>query len=265
MSTKLNLPGQFNSYPKGSKPAHYAPHAQRTVESTFKSFAGRATHALTDPASWQSGIGRRSAPGKDEIAAARETTPRQFNLKGETPMEYPGTRNWNIREGAIKGSRGDSDPFDPYGGYYFALEISADGASTEVAHFLECSGLKTSSQVFEIQEGGQNYRVHKMPGQSKWDNIVLKYATSASTFLLEWRDAYLQDQFDKRKRYSGSIALMDNAGKVLRRYHFTDAWPVSWEGPSLSAGSSDLAVETLEIAHSGVWIDKADWSVGSAR
>ena len=143
-----------------------------------------------------------------------------------------------------------SEDTDPYGNYYFALEIN----STEVAHFMECSGLKTTAEVFEIEEGGLNGRSHKRPGRSKWDNIVLRYASSTSTFLLEWRDRYLQDKFAERKSTTGVIKLMNNAGEVLRRYEFVNAWPVSWEGPSLSSGSSELAVESLEIAHEGLTI-----------
>ena len=36
---------------------------------------------------------------------------------------------------------------DPWGAYYFSLEID----DVEVEHFLECSGLKTSAEVFEIE------------------------------------------------------------------------------------------------------------------
>jgi phage tail-like protein len=139
---------------------------------------------------------------------------------------------------------------DPEGAFYFALEING----TEVAHFVECSGLKTTAEVFEIPEGGMNGMVHKRPGQSRWENIVLKVATNASTPLLEWRDKYLQDQFTKRTSDSGAITMYNNAGEVVRRFEFTNAWPVSWEGPSLNANSSELAVESVEIAHDGLKI-----------
>ena len=38
-----------------------------------------------------------------------------------------------------------NDP-NPYGNYYFVLELD----NTEVGHFMECSGLKSAAQVFEI-------------------------------------------------------------------------------------------------------------------
>jgi phage tail-like protein len=139
-----------------------------------------------------------------------------------------------------------SQDTNPYGNYYFALEIGG----VEVAHFMECSGLKTSSQVFEIEEGGLNSRTHKRPGQSRWENIVLRYATNTSIRLLQWRDTYLQDMFGDKK--NGSITLKNNAGEPIRSWTFKNAWPVSWEGPSLNSGSSELAVETLELAHDGL-------------
>ncbi|MEQ1565263.1 MAG: phage tail protein [Myxococcota bacterium] len=147
--------------------------------------------------------------------------------------------------------KGSTRVTDAFGGHYFALELGG----TQVAHFLECSGLKSTATVFEIEEGGLNGVTHKRPGQSRWENITLRYATNATQPLLEWRDKFIRDQFSTRadpKASSGAIVLYDNAGTVMRRYEFTSAWPVSWEGPSLNAGSSELAVESLEIAHEGL-------------
>lgn len=149
------------------------------------------------------------------------------------------------------------EALNPYGNFYFALEIKDGGGTTEVAHFTECSGLKSVATVYEFEEGGLNGRTHKRPGQSRWENIVLRYATNASSFMLEWRDKFLQDQFENRLKYSGSIALKNNRGDVVRRWHFTNAWPVSWEGPQLSAGGSELAIETLEICHDGLTVSNS--------
>ncbi|TNE90975.1 MAG: hypothetical protein EP330_06825 [Deltaproteobacteria bacterium] len=142
---------------------------------------------------------------------------------------------------------------DPWGNYHFTLEL--DG--TEVGRFMECSGLKSTAEVFEIEEGGFNGGKRKVVGRSKWDNIVLKFATSASTALVEWRDKYLQDQFTDRANTTGCVVVRDNAGEELRRYNFVGCWPVSWEGPSFNSGGSDLAIESLEIAHEGIYIDGA--------
>lgn len=153
------------------------------------------------------------------------------------------------------------EDLDPYGNYYFALQIEDAGAgeSIEVAHFMECSGLKNSCTPYTIREGGQNAKEYKRPDRSKWENIVLKYATSASTYLLKWRDQWLSnpDNWKNRKNFTGAILLVANDGEtVLKRYQFKNAWPVSWEGPAFNGDGSDLAIETLELAHDGLIIDR---------
>jgi phage tail-like protein len=147
-------------------------------------------------------------------------------------------------------------PIAPYGSYVFALSITKEGdGDEEIAHFMECSGLKTTSEVFEVVEGGLNSRVHKLPGQSRWENITLRYATSSSVTLFEWRDQFLQDNFGERTKYSGEIKMMDNDFEVIRRFKFKNAWPVSWEGPSLNSGGSEIAIESLELAHDGIYLE----------
>jgi len=137
---------------------------------------------------------------------------------------------------------------EPEGNYVFALEI--DGVA--IANFMECSGLKTSTQVFELEEGGVNHRVHKLPGQSRWENVTLRYGVTSDTSLLNWRNELLQDGFQSRR--NGAIIVKNNAMEEVRRYSFVNAWPVAYEGSSFAAGGSELAVEMIEIAHHGLTI-----------
>ena len=137
---------------------------------------------------------------------------------------------------------------EPEGNYVFALEF--DGVA--IANFMECSGLKTSTQVFELEEGGVNHRVHKLPGQSRWENVTLRYGVTSDTSLLNWRNELLEDGFQSRR--NGAIIVKNNAMEEVRRYSFVNAWPVAYEGPSFAAGGSELAVEMIEIAHHGLTI-----------
>lgn len=244
MAKELRLPGNFNSYPKGPKAPHYAPHAQPTI-SAPQALARQAQRHIQNVV-----IKIPGGRGGEISAPVVWSRGAQRTIEAPLPKEQRSQRT-------IEGP--SVTDADPAGNYYFALEVN----NIEVAHFLECSGLKSHCTVYEIFEGGYNGHVHKRPGQSKWDNIVLKFATSASTYLLEWRDAYLTDNFDQRTAYSGSIAVMNNAGQVVRRYHFRNAWPVSWEGPKLAAGGSELAVETLEIAHDGLTISTDEWNAST--
>lgn len=170
------------------------------------------------------------------------STAKKANIGSATSSQRAGS--------AIKAASGEQNPrvADPEGNFIFTLEI--DGV--EVAQFKECSGIKSSTQIFELEEGGLNHVVHKLPGQSRWENLTLRAGVTSSMDLMKWRDEVLQDEFGKRR--NGSIVLMTLAREEVRRFNFVDAWPVVWEGPSMDANSADLAIETLEIAHHGVYV-----------
>ena len=64
-----------------------------------------------------------------------------------------------------------------------------------------------------------NDRVHKLPGQSRWDNIVLRYGVTSDVSLMEWRGEILTDDFDQGSRRKGSIVVKNNQMEVVRRYN----------------------------------------------
>lgn len=188
------------------------------------------------------GLAERSWSLKASVDYGGSTRGTKVPIKTSAGTERAGS--------TIKAASGELNPrvADPEGNFIFTLEI--DGI--EVAQFKECSGLKSSTQVFELEEGGMNHRVHKLPGQSRWDNITLRYGVTSDTSLLEWRNEILQDEFGLRR--NGSVVLKTLQLEEVRRYNFVQAWPVAWEGPAFDASSADLAVEMIEIAHHGVSI-----------
>lgn len=157
----------------------------------------------------------------------------------------------NKNQAGGTGVLADKHVADPEGAYVFCLEING----IEVAQFLECSGLKSSTTVFELEEGGMNHRVHKLPGQSKWENIILRYGVTGDVSLMAWRSEIIMDNFGTEARKNGAIVLKNNQMNVVRRYNFMGAWPVSWEGPSFNSQSNELAIEAIELAHNGIEVN----------
>lgn len=141
-------------------------------------------------------------------------------------------------------------PDPPFVGKFI---FKVDGV--EIGAFTEVSGLSVEIDVEELNEGGQNQFVHKLPGRIKWPNIVLKCGVTRTDSLLSWLADSAGDGFsgsgNKLERHSGEVAVLDLAGETVRRWVFDAAFPVRWSGPTLAASSSDLAVEELEIAHHG--------------
>jgi phage tail-like protein len=134
---------------------------------------------------------------------------------------------------------------DPIVASYFKIEID----SIEMATFRKCSGLKTETEIFEYQEGGDNERVHKLVGQSRANNIVLTNGYIVDPALSKWREEIAQKPNDPIKRRSGAIIALARDGKTqLVRWNFYEAWPVRWEISEFDASSGQATCETLELA-----------------
>ena len=128
----------------------------------------------------------------------------------------------------------------PCGAFNFLVEI--DGVT--VARFAEVSGLDTTTDVIEYREGNQATTVRKIPGLSKFTNITLRRGYTEATELWDWRKTVLDGQTHRR---SGSVMLLNEAREGAVRWNFYDEWPSALRGPSLDAGTSAVAIETLEI------------------
>ncbi len=130
--------------------------------------------------------------------------------------------------------------------YLFAVEI--DGVI--VGGFREVSGLSSETEVIEVQEGGEN-AIHKIPGRTRWSNIVLKRGVTHSDALIDW---ITDIQNGENARKNGSIIMYNQDGNEIVRYNFFNAFPVKWIGPTLDATKNEVAIETIEIAHEGLTI-----------
>lgn len=134
---------------------------------------------------------------------------------------------------------------DPYGRFNFLLEI--DGETK--AGFTEVSGLNTETSVIEYREGNERTSsVRKLPGLTKYSNIVLKRGITRDRSLWDWRKTVIDGA---TRRVDGAIILLDESRQEVVRWNFRAGWPSKWEGPVLDAKSSEVAIETLEIAHEG--------------
>ncbi|HYN95004.1 MAG TPA: phage tail protein [Pilimelia sp.] len=141
-----------------------------------------------------------------------------------------------------------TDP--PFAGK-FVFEI---GGLT-IGAFTEVSGLSVQIDVEELAEGGQNGYTHRLLGRMKWPNLVLKRGLTDSDALFAWLLEYsgdgLSGKGNKITPRTGRVSVRDAAGRPMRTWEFSDAKPVKWSGPKLAASSRELAVEELEVCHSG--------------
>ena len=119
-----------------------------------------------------------------------------------------------------------------------------------VGGFSECSGLEMSLDVEEYQEGGRNGAVLKFPTRVKWTNITLKKGVGAGTGLWDWHYGFVEG---KGKRRDGVIALLNDLHLPNNIWYFRRGLPVKYTGPTMNASQNNVAVESIEIVHEGIY------------
>ena len=134
---------------------------------------------------------------------------------------------------------------DPFLAFQFEIELD----DFAVSGFSECSGLQLETEVMDYAEGGLNTFVHKLPGRTKQPNLQCKRGI-ADRKLWDWYYDVTQGKLVFR---NGSVRVFDATGHTpVMEWHFRQAFPCKWIGPSLNAAQSAIAVEVLELCHQGL-------------
>jgi len=147
------------------------------------------------------------------------------------------------------------------GAFNFTIRLieTAKPASAVVASFsppidggfAECTGLEASMAIDEYREGGRNDAVLRFPGHITHPNVKLRRGAAISQDLWSWHEQFL---LGKGKRRDGVIELLDDGGNTVATWRFRRGLPVRWAGPALHAGTSAVAIEEIEIAHEGLFV-----------
>lgn len=149
---------------------------------------------------------------------------------------------------------------DPYGTFRYIVELeTAVPTEFETVEFSEVAGLEVSREVEEYAEGGRNYATHKLPGRVSHGNLTLKRGVTTSTTLWDWLEQTSgMVEGGKLLRRTVRVVLLDRLGTEVRSWTVRRAYPVKWSGPTMTAGSNDLAIESLELAHEGITSEEHD-------
>jgi phage tail-like protein len=153
------------------------------------------------------------------------------------------------------------DPLSAFNFYITLLDSSSTLGSLvtavlsyAVAGFSECSGIDATLEVFDYKEGGVNNYVHKLATRASYSNLVLKHGMIyLYDDLWNWHYAWVQGT---GQRKDGLIVLLDESRLPAKIWKFKRGIATKWVGPSLNATQSNVAFESLEIAHEGLELEQ---------
>ena len=128
--------------------------------------------------------------------------------------------------------------------YSFAVNIEGRALGA----FREVSGLDVELEVIEFREGSGG-PIQKIPGNTKYSNIVLKRGFTGDRALQDWFTEFSES---RTQRVGGSIVMFDQAHSEVARWNFERAWPSKISGPTLNADGNQVAIESITLVHEGL-------------
>jgi phage tail-like protein len=147
-----------------------------------------------------------------------------------------------------------------------ALHDGQSGGVLCSGAFSEVSGLELSMTPKTLKEGGRNWGDVQLAGPTTFTPVVLKRGITALGDLWQWFDVVAR-QANYALRLDGTIDVMHPEQKPgdtpLLRWHLSNALPVKFKGPDLSAIASQVAIEELHLVHEGLTLVQSPLATGA--
>jgi phage tail-like protein len=131
-------------------------------------------------------------------------------------------------------------------GHGLRFIVIIDG--TPLGNWQKCEGLTITYKTENYEEGGQNSYIHKLPGRIEYENIKLtRPVDPASGAVARW----VASVQTANHRGTGAITVLDASGIPVTVYTIYGVYPSKYSGPSFDVGSKNIAMESLELVHTG--------------
>jgi len=137
--------------------------------------------------------------------------------------------------------------------------VTVDGVSGTAA-FTEVSGIESSVDVIEFRQGNAHSLAPvKIPGLVKHGNVTLKFGYTLDSAFKTWIMECVSEVRKEMPRSRVQIEMIDINGGApqslvesisgTRVWVLTNAWVTKYTAPDLNASTSEVAIESVEIAY----------------
>ena len=147
--------------------------------------------------------------------------------------------------------------YEPVVAHRFLATFFIDFLPSPVdVRFQRISGLNRKMEVTPYREGGNNVGSVNFPERVTHGNLVLERGVMTATPLTL---AFQEALHSFRSHYMTAIVMLLNQNNLpVCSWTFTNALPVDWRTGDLDANSSNVLINTLELAYSRMhWLGVA--------
>ena len=138
--------------------------------------------------------------------------------------------------------------------------VTVSGVSGTAA-FSEVSGVEASVDVIEFRQGNSSSLAPvKIPGLVKHGNVTLKFGYTLDSAFKTWIMECVSETRGEMPRSDVQIEMIDINGAAPqsivntttdggRIWVLTNAWVTKYSAPDLNASTSEVAIESVELAY----------------
>lgn len=137
--------------------------------------------------------------------------------------------------------------------------VSIPDVSGSIAAFSEVTGIDASVDVIEFRQGNAHSLAPvKIPGLVKHGNITLRMGYTIGNGFKSWIQECVKDARGAMPRKTVTIELIDirdgspnsayetSSGSII--WVLKECWVAKYSGPDLNASTSEVAIESVELA-----------------
>lgn len=140
----------------------------------------------------------------------------------------------------------------PFSKFRFQIEVNGFTAG-----FSEVQGFDATTDVIEYRAGSSKENsVIKLGGLTKYSNITLKWGMTTDRQLYDWVTASIGGSAATKgveiTRQDLTINLLGEDGATRASWQVKQAWPCKYTAPDFNSTSSEVAFESIELAHEGL-------------
>ncbi|MFF4282793.1 phage tail protein [Streptomyces kronopolitis] len=136
-----------------------------------------------------------------------------------------------------------------------AFAIQIDGIQLE--QLKEVGGIGFEQEVIishHVTDKGINY-IRKQPGPRKSGELTITRGMDMNKALTDWIKLTYEKGDIPGARKNVTIEMKDNTGATKRRITLERAWVSSWDGGTITAGSSDAVNEKVTIQYEEIKVE----------
>jgi phage tail-like protein len=135
----------------------------------------------------------------------------------------------------------------PYTGFHFLVVFEIFPQVPNDFRFQEVSGLTADVTLDTYNEGGENRFVHRLPGRTRYSDLVLKRGMTLVSGITAWcQDAIENFNFQPTNLL---ISLLNEDHLPVSSWYIANAIPIKYDISGLNAEQNQIVIESLTLRY----------------